>query len=137
MFLNFFIRKWMNQIYSITFSVSKISLMTFLAQLVSIFFIFGHFFPKSTFLRLWHFFSPSGFPINSVFQWQYVFIIFMFLMKHFSSPHYQNTKLFRAVTRCEELSFINMHDTSMEWSCGAIWQIKYISPPVEDVWTPN
>ena len=27
----------------------------------------------------------AGYPINSIFQWQYVFIRFMFLMKHFSS----------------------------------------------------
>ena len=47
------------------------------------------------------------------------------------------TKLFRVVTCCEELWPINMHDTSIEWSCGAMWQIKYISPPAEDEWTPN
>ena len=46
---------------------------------------FGSHFSKCIFLRLWHFFLPSGYPINSVFQWQHVFIRFMFLMKHFSS----------------------------------------------------
>ena len=28
------------------------------------------------------------------------------------------TKFFRVVTCCEELSLINMHDTSIEWSHG-------------------
>ena len=50
-----------------------------------LFFLFGHFFWKRTFLRLQHFFFPSGYPINSIFQWQYVFIRFMFLMKYFPS----------------------------------------------------
>ena len=30
------------------------------------------------------FFSVSHYQINSIFQWQYIFIRFMFLMKHFS-----------------------------------------------------
>ena len=29
-----------------------------------------------------------------------------------------------------------LYDISAEWSCGVTWQIKYISPPVEDVSTP-
>ena len=34
--------------------------------------IFGHFFSKCTFLRLWYFFlSPSRYLINSIFQRQY------------------------------------------------------------------
>ena len=43
------------------------------------------------------------------------------------------TKLFRVVTCGDELSPINAHDISMEWSCWVKWQIKYISPPAEDV----
>ena len=35
------------------------------------------------------FLSPSGGPVNSIFQWQYVFVRSTFLMKHFSS-YYQN-----------------------------------------------
>ena len=31
------------------------------------------------------FFLPSGYTMKSTFQWQYIFIRFMFLMKHFSS----------------------------------------------------
>ena len=45
------------------------------------------------------------------------------------------TKLFRVVTCSKELSFINMHDIPTEWSCWVTWQIKYISPPAEDVST--
>ena len=103
MFLKHFIRKWINQTYTIkslaAFQVFQLGLTTSLAQLsilsanlwkvvirgeIICFLIFGHFFSKCTFLRLWHFFSPSGYPVNSIFQWQYLFIRFMFLRKHFS-----------------------------------------------------
>ena len=47
------------------------------------------------------------------------------------------TKRSRLVTCWEEVWSINMHDTSVEWSCGVTWQIKYISSPAEDVWIPN
>ena len=40
---------------------------------------------KMYILRSWNFFSPSGYPINSIFQRQYVFIRIMFLMNYFSS----------------------------------------------------
>ena len=108
------------------FQVSKMSLTTFLAQLVSnlwvklwkvvkrgkiCFLSFGHLFSKCTFLMLWtFFFLPSGCPVNSIFQWQYVFIRFMFLMKHFfllTIRMAMFTKLFSVVTCCEELSPIN------------------------------
>ena len=62
-------------------------------------------------------FSPSGYPINSIFQCQYVFK--MILMEHFSS-NYQNAY---------------GHQTFQGgdlWR-GALTQIKYISPPAEDV----
>ena len=35
------------------------------------------------FLSLWHFFLPNGYPNNSVFEWQCLFIRFVFLMDHF------------------------------------------------------
>ena len=41
-------------------------------------------------------------------------------------------KLFRVVSCCREL-----HSISTEWSCGITSQIKYISPPAEDVSTPH
>ena len=47
------------------------------------------------------------------------------------------TKLFRVVACWKELSSINMHDISMEWSIGDASEIKYISLPTEDVWIPN
>ena len=104
-YIYFFIQKYINiTITSLTFQVSKMDLTTFLAQLVKLvfsylkskviegnhrgkkFFYFGTLLKISqTFLRLWHFFLPSGYPINSIFQWQYIFIRFLFLMKHFSS----------------------------------------------------
>ena len=31
--------------------------------------------------------------------------------------------------------YIYVHKISTEWSCGVKWQVKYISPPAEDVWT--
>ena len=101
------------------------------------FFYFWAFFSKIYIFEIVTFFLAEWFSNQLNFSVAVRIYNIHVLMKHFSSPHYQNTKLFRAVTCCEELSFINMHDTSMEWSCGAIWQIKYISPHVEDVWTPN
>ena len=59
------------------------------------------------------FFSPSGYPINSIFQWPYLFIGFIFLMKHFFFLTIRMpmvTNFFGVVTCCEELSPINMHD---------------------------
>ena len=103
------------------FQDSKMNLTNFLAELASIlrakviesshegnffFFNFWALFSKCTFLRLRYFFLPSGYPINSIFPWQCIFIRSCF---------------------CGELSPINMHDTSMEWSCRVTWQIKYIS----------
>ena len=76
-----------------TFHVSKMDLTTFLAQLVPIlrvklwkvvirgkicFLIFRHFFSKGTFLRLWHFFLPSDYPINSIFSGSADYKIFVF-----------------------------------------------------------
>ena len=68
----------------LTFQVSKMDLTTFLGQLVSMLrvklkkvIIRGKYVFKfrsnssqnsQTFLRLWHFFSPSGYPFNSIFQ---------------------------------------------------------------------
>ena len=59
-------------------------------------------------------------------------------MKHFSSYLSECLwSLFRVVTCCEELSRINMRGTSMKWSYGVMWQIKYLSSPAEDVRTPD
>ena len=43
--------------------------------------------PKCNFLRFWYFSSLSSYPIISIFQWQYLPLRFMFLMKHLSSKH--------------------------------------------------
>ena len=83
------------------------------------------------------FLSPS-YPINSVFQWQYVSIRFqvfdeaVFLLT-IKMPIV--TKLIKVVTCCEELSLINMHDIPTEWFCGVTWQIKWIYQPAENVST--
>ena len=69
------------------------------------------------------FFLPSGCPVNSIFQWQYVFIRFMFLMKHFfllTIRMAMFTKLFSVVTCCEELSPINH---------SVYWNINPPPPP--------
>ena len=47
------------------------------------------------------------------------------------------TKLIKVVTCCRELPPKNLHNTSTEWSCEVTWWVKWISPPAEDVWTPN
>ena len=73
------------------------------------------------------------YPMNLIFQWQYIFIRFMFLMEHFllTTRISMITKLFNIATCCKKL-----HDISeeAEGSCGIMWQIKYISPPAEDVY---
>ena len=82
MFLKNFIRKWINQTYTIkslaVFQVFQLDLTTSLAQLsilsaklwkvvtwgkVIFFWFLGTFFSKCTFLRLWNFLSPSGYPV--------------------------------------------------------------------------
>ena len=70
-------------------------LTTFLAQLVSffksdvkeekMFFNFSGTFFKMYIFEVVTFFLAYCYPINSFFQWQYVCIRFMFLMKDFSS----------------------------------------------------
>ena len=91
-------------------------------------------------LKMYHFcgcnifFSPSSYPINSMFLVS-VCSYNMFLMKHFSS-NYQNAyghQTFQGGDIIKELSPINMHDISMEWSCWVKGQIKYIYPPAKDV----
>ena len=37
-----------------------------------------------------------------------------------------STKLDRVVTYNDELSFINLRDPSMTWSCEVMWQINYV-----------
>ena len=101
MFLKNFIRKWINQTYTIkslaVFQVFQLDLTTSLAQLsilsaklwkvvtrgkVIFFFIFGHFFFKMYIFEVVRFFITQWL---SSFQWQYVFIRFMFLRNNFSS----------------------------------------------------
>ena len=118
------------------FRVSKMDLTIFLAQLVSIlrvviegnhkgknmFFSFGALLRKisQTFLRLWHFFLPIGYPINSIFHELFDEAFFLLTIRTF-------TKLFRLVTCFVELSPRDMHDISTEWSLWVTWEIKYIS----------
>ena len=84
------------------------------------------------------FFSPSGYPVNSIFQWQYVFNKIHVFDETFCLWTIRMrvvTKLFKMVTCYEELSHIHMHDISMEWSFEDTWQIKYIYPPAKNVVT--
>ena len=69
-------------------------------------------------------------PINKIHVFDEAFVLLTIRMP-------MATKLSRVVTCCDELSPTNMHDTLVEWSCGITWQIKFMSPPSEDVWTPN
>ena len=98
--------------------------------------IFGHFLPKCTFLRLWHFFlalwlsSQVNFSVAVHIYKIHVFdeVFFLLLSECLWSPNFSG---------CEELSHMNMHDISAEWFCGVTWQIKYISQPAEDISTPH
>ena len=90
---------------SLAFQVSEMGSTTSLAQLVSILRVklskvvikgkisfFQSLGTSPQRIRFWGcdiFVSPSGCPINSIFQWQYIFIRFMFLMNYFSS-NYEN-----------------------------------------------
>ena len=63
----------------------------------------------------------AGYPINSIFQWQYVIYkihVFdeAFFLLTIRMP--MVTKLFRVVTCWEELLLMNMHDISKEWPFG-------------------
>ena len=61
----------------------------------------------------------AGYSINCIFQGQYVFIRFILMKRFFLLTIRMSmvTKVFRVATCCEELSPINMHDISTEWSC--------------------
>ena len=80
------------------------------------------------------FFSRSRYPIHSMFWCQYV-VIRCFWWSIFPL-NYQNTyghQTFQGCGIIEELSPVNTHEISTEWSCWVKWQIKYISPPADDV----
>ena len=48
------------------------------------------------------------------------------------------TKFVRVVTYGEELPPIHSHDTSIRWSCGVTWQVKYIMSLLpEDICSPT
>ena len=63
------------------------------------------------------FFVPSGYPFNSIFWWQYVFIRFVFLMKHFAAQLSQclwspNFSRWRHAVRSYH-AYIYMHDNGV------------------------
>ena len=61
--------------------------------------------------------SSTGDPVNSIFQWQYAFIRFIFFYKAFFLLTVRMpmvTKLVRVVTCWEKLSTINLHETSTD-----------------------
>ena len=128
-----FFQKEINQTYTITsmtFQVSKMGLTTFLTQLVSSlrvtlqkgvirgkmrFLIFGQFFSKSTFLRLWLFFFASWLSnqLNfSVMVHIYTIRVFDETFFHLIFRMTMITKLFMVVTCCKELSPIYIYMTS-------------------------
>ena len=104
------------------------------------FITFGNFILKWTFLRLLHFslsWSLSKQLNFSVAVCIYKIDVFDEAFSLLTMRILMMTKLFNVVTCCEELSHINIHDITTEWSSGVAWQIKYISPPSKDVSTPH
>ena len=98
-----------------TFQVSKMDLTTFLAKLVftlrlkllqvvirgiDVFQFWGTFF-KTYFCEA-----------VILFSWPVIYNQLLTMRMPMATKH------FRLAARSEELSSINMHDTSMEWSCG-------------------
>ena len=79
------------------------------------------------------FFSSSGYPINSIFQCQYINLwdVFDGTFSFLTIRVPVITKLFRVVTCGEELSPINTYYISTVWLCWVRWQIKYKSAPAE------
>ena len=131
----FFFTLHINQTYTITslaFQVYKIGFRTFLAQLVSILrvklqnvvtrgkyiYIFNIW---ALLLKMYHFcvcdifFSPSGYPINSIFQCQYVFIkcfwwsIFLLDMQQGALTHKYTWHLNRVVLLGHMTNKIHIH----------------------------
>ena len=47
------------------------------------------------------------------------------------------TRLFKVIKYANDLPPIYFQDPSMRLSCEVTLRIKYISPLVEDPWTPN
>ena len=46
-------------------------------------------------------------------------------------------KIYYGMANHKELPLINLDDPLMRWSCQAMWQSSYISPPAQNSWTPN
>ena len=93
------------------------------------FLILRHFLSKCTFLRLWQF--CLAFWLSN--QLSFLVAVRIYKIHAFDEALFlltirmpMVTKGFRVVTCCEELSLINKHDITTEWSCGVMWQIKYI-----------
>ena len=84
------------------------------------------------------FFWPSGYPINSIFQWQYVFTTFTFWWSIFPL-NCQNThghQTFQGDDMLRGAPTHKYHDNSTEWFSGVTWQ-KNISQPAEDLSIPH
>ena len=82
-------------------------------------------------LKMYHFCGLNIFLRLFVIQSTQFFGVSTFFLLNIRMP--MVTKLFRVVTCGDELSPINAHDISTEWSCWVKLQIKYISPPAENV----
>ena len=131
---NFFLSRNTYTITSLTFQVSSMDLTAFLAQLVPIlikskvkrgkicFLIFGHFFSKCTFLRLWHFFL--AYCLSNQLNFLVVVHIYkirvfneVFLLLTIRMP--MITKLFRVVICWKELSPKYTHDIERSGLVGS------------------
>ena len=103
-------------------------------------FDFSVLFPKCKFLRLQHFFSRL-----MVIQSTHFFSGSTYLQErrvwwNIFPLSYQNAyvhQTFQGGDIREEITPINLHDTSLGLSCEVTWQIKYMSPFAEDPWIPN
>ena len=75
------------------------------------------FFSRLVVIQSTQFFSGSTYLYDSCFCWSIFLLTTRILIF---------TKLFRVLTCYDELSPINTHDISTEWSCWVKWQIKTI-----------
>ena len=103
------------------------------------FLISGHFFSKCTiFAFVTFFYRLVVYPINSIFQCQYVFIrCFCWSLFPLNYQNSYGPQTFQGGNIQRGALTHKTHDISTEWSGWVTWQIKYISAPAEDVSTPN
>ena len=139
MFLKCFIREWINQRYNNIISISSFqnghndlvnsSDFYFKMKVMEA----SHKGKNNVFLIFRHFFRNVYFCSNEL---HFSVAVHMYKIHVFDEPFFllsirihMTTKPFMVVKCYKELSPINMYDTSIKWSCGVTWQIKYKKIP--------